>query len=153
MRRQASSRKGWRRGKFKPKNPEKYVGDLSQIWYMSSWELSVHRFFDTNPNVLRWSSEEIAISYVKPTDRRVHKYYPDYWIEFRDKHGNIKQEIIEVKPQKQTQPPTKKGKSRKTQIIETVQYAINVAKWQAATEFCDKRGIRFRILTEKQLFK
>ena len=142
-----------RKGIYTPRNPGKYVGDATTIRYMSSWELSVHQFFDNNPNVLRWSSEEIAIPYVKPTDGRVHRYFPDYWIEFKDRSGNVIQEIIEVKPDAQTRQPRRQGKARKTQLYEQVTYAINIAKWQAATQFCKKKGIVFRILTEKELFR
>ena len=142
-----------RKGIYTPKHPDKYVGDATSIRYMSSWELSVHQFFDRNPNVLRWSSEEIAIPYVKPTDGRVHRYFPDYWIEYRDKQGNLKQEIIEVKPDAQTRSPTRKGKARRTQIYEQLTYTVNIAKWRSATLFCKERGIVFRILTEKQLFR
>jgi hypothetical protein len=68
-------------GYFKPRHPEKYVGDVNKIRFMSSWELQADKFLDDNPNVLRWSSEEIVIPYVKPTDGKVHRYYPDYWVE------------------------------------------------------------------------
>ena len=72
----------FKQGYYTPKNPDKYVGDITKIRYMSSWELELHKFFDGNPNVIRWASEEIAIPYYKPTDGRIHKYYPDYWVNF-----------------------------------------------------------------------
>ena len=145
--------RGHKQGKYTPKHPEKYVGDPTKIRYMSSWELSFDQFLDNNPNILRWSSEEIAIPYVKPTTGRVHKYYPDYWIEYRDKTGKIVHEIIEVKPEKQTKQPTTKGKNRKTQIYESLTWAVNTAKWEACQQFCNKYGIKFRLVTEKQLFR
>lgn len=131
-------------------NPNKYVGDVTKIRYMSSYELATHKFFDGNERVLRWSSEEIAIPYVKPTDDRVHKYYPDYWVEYVNKDGVIVQEIIEVKPAAQTKAPRK---NHKHALYEQLTYAINIAKWQAAQSFCKARGMTFRIITEKTIFK
>lgn len=140
-------------GYYEPKNPEKYVGDVSKIRYMSSWELNFMNFLDNNPNILRWSSEEIAIPYVKPTDNRVHRYYPDFWVEYENKSGELVREIMEVKPESQTKPPTTRGKRKKTQLTEQIMYAINVAKWEACQQFCNKYGMKFRLVTEKQLFK
>lgn len=141
--------KGYRQGLYIVKNPHKYVGDPSKVRYMSSWELHAHQFFDNNPNVLRWASEEIAIPYVAPNGK-LRRYYPDYWIEYKDKQGNIVQEMLEVKPAKQTKMSTSRGKR---QLIENVQLAVNLAKWDAASKFCAKYGIRFRIITENELFK
>ena len=141
----------YKQGWYTPKNPDKYVGDLSKIRYMSSYELQMHEFLDNNPNVLRWSSEEIAIPYIKPTDGKVHRYFPDYWVEYVDKDGNTIQEIIEVKPMDQTRRSRRRNPKQK--LIEDVQYAVNVAKWEAAQKFCDKYGIIFKIVTEKKIFK
>lgn len=141
--------KGW----FSPRNPQKYVGDITKIRYMSSWEKETHRFFDNNPNILRWSSEEVAIPYIKPTDGKIHYYYPDYWIEYKNRNGEIVQEIIEVKPADQTKPPSTRGKRKQTQIFESIRWATNVAKWKACQDFCNKYGLKFRIVTEKHIFK
>lgn len=142
--------KHFKQGYYTPKNPDKYVGDVTKIRYMSSWELELHKFFDGNPNVIRWASEEIAIPYYKPTDGRIHKYYPDYWVEFRTKTGDIVQEIIECKPAQQTRNPRA---GTKYYLYEQATLAINKAKWAAAEEWCRQRNIRFRIVTEKSIFK
>lgn len=136
----------FRQGYYTPQNPDKYVGDIAKIRYMSSWELSFNKFLDGNPNILRWASECIAIPYIKPTDGKMHRYYPDYWIEYRNQQGNIIQEIVEIKPANQV----KLGK--KQTAWQQVTYAINVAKWKSCQQFCDSRGIVFRILTETELF-
>lgn len=140
-------------GHFTPRNPEKYVGNLEKIRFMSSWELHLNKFLDGNPNVLRWSSEEISIPYIKPTDGKIHKYWPDYWVEYKNKHGDIIQEIWEVKPSSQIAQPKTRGKNKKTQLRESIAYAVNVAKWAACTQFCNKYNIKFRIISENQLFK
>lgn len=140
-------------GRYHPRNPEKYVGDINKIRFMSSWEREAHQFFDNNPNILRWSSEEIGIPYLNAIDNKYHTYYPDYWIEYRNRKGEIVQEIIEVKPAAQVKRPSAKGKSRKVQLYEQLTYVKNMSKWKYAQAFCDAHRIRFRIITEKQLFK
>lgn len=141
----------WKQGWFTPKHPEKYVGDVNKIRYMSSWELKSHQFLDNNPNILEWSSEPFGIPYVKPTDGRVHKYYPDYWVKYRNKRGQIIQEIVEVKPDHQTRQTRKR--SRKQRLYEELSFAINTAKWRAAQQFCNKYGMTFRLVTEKGIYK
>lgn len=141
--------KSFKQGYYQLRNPDKYVGDPTKVIYRSSWEEQTNRFFDNNPNVLRWSSEEIAIPYIKPTDGKVHRYFPDYWVEFKDRNGNIVQEIIEVKPENQVFIQRKKRLTEYDKLT----YNINRAKWQAAGEFCKKKGIKFRILTERSIFK
>lgn len=140
---------GYRQGAYKLRHPEKYVGDPTKVYYRSSWELQLHKFFDNNPNILEWISEGFAIPYVKPTTGKVARYFPDYWIKYKDKNGNIKQEILEVKPD--TQVNVRKRKRLTEQ--EKLTYAVNVAKWKAATQFCQKRGIKFRLLTENEIFR
>lgn len=145
---------GHKQGYYEPKHPEKYVGkNINKVRFMSSWELNFMHFLDNNPNILRWSSESIAIPYIKPTDSRVHKYYPDFWVEYKNKAGDVIHEIIEIKPDSQIRPPKRVGKRKKTQITEQVMYAINVAKWSACQQFCNKYKIKFRLVTEKHLFK
>ena len=146
-------RKGTRKGYFKPRHPEKYQGNLNNIIYRSSWEYSFMTFLDNNPNVEKWGSEIIAIPYIKPTTGRVHKYYPDFWVKYKNRNGDTVQEVIEVKPDKQARKPTTKGKNKKTQLYEAVTWEINKAKWRSAKLFCDKYNMKFRILTEKELFK
>lgn len=142
--------KNFQQGYYHPKNPHKYVGDVSKIRYMSSYELETHAFFDNNDRVLRWASEEIAIPYLKPTDGKLHKYYPDYWVEYVNRSGEIIHEIIEVKPASQTRVPRANTKHR---LYEQLTFAVNTAKWQAAQAFCEAKGWKFRIITEKSIFK
>ncbi len=138
-------------GYFTPKHPEKYVGDVNKIKYRSSWELQTNQFFDNNPNVLKWASEEIAIKYIKPTDNRVHTYWPDYWISYVNREGKVIQELIEVKPISQTK--LSKSRNPKTKLYENLTFAVNTCKWEAAKKWCDERGIIFRVVTEHSIFK
>ena len=142
---------GFKQGWYKPKYPEKYIGNVHNIRYLSSWELKIHKFLDMNPNILAWSSEEIAIPYLKPTDKKIHKYYPDYFIKYKNRKGQIVQEIVEVKPVEQTRPSRRKNS--KYRLYENMVYAINAAKFKAASKFCKKNGIGFRVVTQEHLFK
>lgn len=139
----------WRQGFYKVRNPDKYVGNLNEVVFRSSWELSMNQFLDNNPNILRWSSEELIIPYLKPTDKKVHRYFPDYWIEYKNRDGKVVQEVLEIKPDNQVNV----GRKKRVTNYERITYAINIAKWKAATKYCNDRGIKFRILTEKQMFR
>jgi hypothetical protein len=141
----------FKQGFYTPKNPEKYTGDLEKIRYMSSWELNFMHFLDNNPNILRWVSEGIAIPYFKRLSGKVHKYYPDMLIEYKNKDGNLIQELIEIKPAKDCRPS--RSKKPKTKLYENLTFSVNVDKWTAAKKWCDERGIVFTILSEHELFK
>ena len=134
------------KGRFTPKFPEKYIGDVTKIFYRSSWELTMMNFFDSNMKVLKYSSEEISVPYIKPTDGKVHKYYPDFYVEFINNDNEVVKELIEVKPYKET------VLTKKSTDYDKISIAINEAKWKAAQAFCDKGGITFRLITEKQLY-
>lgn len=138
------------KGKFTPKNPKKYKGDSSNIIYRSSWEVRVMKYLDEHPNVIWWGSEELPIPYLSPMDKRVHRYFPDFIVKMRKSDDSVMTYIIEVKPEKQTQPPKQKRKTR-TYLQEAITYEINLAKWEAAREFCKDHGWKFQILTEKEL--
>jgi len=134
------------RGKFYPKNPQKYVGNKVPT-YRSSWEMSFMGFCDQNPHIVQWASESIKIPYLDPIDGRRRKYIPDFLIQYHDKNGKAHTELIEIKPKKQT-TLKEAGRSKKAQ--EAV--ILNEAKWKSAVAFCDRMGIIFRILTEDDLF-
>jgi hypothetical protein len=145
-------REKYYQGRFTPKNYEKYIGDYKNIIYRSSWELRFMKYCDENSNVIEWGSEEFFIQYFDPTTDKVRKYFPDFIIKVKELSGKIKKYIIEVKPEKQTQPPTQsKNKRKKTYITESLTYEKNIAKWKAATEFCEDNGLIFKIITEKEL--
>ena len=110
-------------------------------------------YFDKNPNVLKWASEEMFVPYKSPIDGRYHRYFPDFIIKIQNKAGEIETVMIEVKPFYQTQEPkkTNKGKLTKRYVNEVKTYAINRYKWDAAKYFCKKRNWKFKVLTEQDL--
>lgn len=139
--------------KWRPKHPEKYIGDVSLIVARSSWEVRFLNWCDSNPNVLKYCSEEIVIPYVSPIDGRVHRYFVDMLVQLKTRSGKIQNVLIEIKPLMQTQPPKKtSGKSKDTYLNEVVTYETNRAKWEAAEQWCQKHDMKFMILTEKELF-
>ena len=140
------------KGKFRPKNPVKYVGDPSNIIYRSSWELSLMMYLDKHKDVLKWGSEELVIPYTDPTDpsRRFRRYYPDFVVQKRGADGEVEVIVIEVKPFKETQEPTP-GKNKKRYLYELATYGRNQAKWAAAKRYCKKHGMKFQIMTERNL--
>ncbi len=138
-------------GRFRPQNPQKYLGDVNNIIYRSSWELRFLRWCDQNTNILQYGSEEFFIPYVSPVDNRVHRYFPDFIIKVQHKDGSVKRYVVEVKPEKQTKPPKQRKRVTKSFIYESKTYAVNQAKWKAAEEWCKDRRLEFKIITEKQL--
>lgn len=143
--------KKYYKGRFSPKNPEKYRGDPTNIIYRSLWELRFFQYLDNNVNVVWWQSEEIAIPYESPLDSRYHRYFPDVLVCVRDKNGNEKIQMIEIKPFAQTQEPKVKKKVTKRYINEVATWGVNQAKWTSAKRFCEKKGWEFVLITEKEL--
>jgi hypothetical protein len=138
-------------GKYRPSNTKKYRGNPTNIIYRSLWERKFMVYCDKNENIIEWGSEEIAIPYRSPLDNRIHRYFPDFYIKYKDANGKIRRSLIEVKPFRQTQQPPILEKKTKGYIYEVAEYAKNQAKWQAAKEFCDDRRWEFKIFTEKEL--
>ena len=139
------------KGKFKPRNTNKYKGNPTNIIYRSLWELKLMRYLDEHPDVVSWSSEEIAIPYKSPIDGRYHRYFPDFKITKKDKEGSTSTLLVEVKPLNQTRPPEVSKKITKKYINEVATWGINQAKWKAAADFCEDRNWKFSIMTEKEL--
>ena len=139
------------KSRFKPTKPKKYKGDVKNIICRSSWERKFCMWADRKDNVVSWASEEINIPYISPKDNRVHKYYPDFLIKVKESNNRIKTYVVEVKPKKQTIPPKKRSRITKSYIYECQTYAVNQAKWKAASEFCKDNRIEFKIITEDEL--
>lgn len=139
------------KGVFKPKNPQKYVGDPTNIIYRSSWECRMMDWLDQNPSILSWASEELQIPYVSPVDSRWHRYFPDFLVKMKTKEGKTKTMMLEVKPKKQSRPPEPRKRVTKQYIQEVATWGVNQAKWKAAEEYCLDRGWEFMVITEDHL--
>lgn len=132
--------------KWIPKNPDKYAGNSNNIVTRSSWETRCMNFLDQTENVLMWASEEFHIKYISPIDNSSHRYFCDFLAKMKLRDGNQKTFLIEVKPHKERFPPTTKNK--KQFLVEMQTYLVNQAKWKAAEEFCNQKGINFLVLDE-----
>ena len=109
------------------------------------------KWCDHNPSVLEWGSETVIIPYRSPVDNRIHRYFVDFYIKVIDKFGKTTKYLIEIKPEKFTKPPSIPKRKTKRFIDEVFLYGTNQAKWKAAGEFCEDRGMQFMVLTEKDL--
>ncbi len=135
-------------GKFKPKNYKKYKGDPTRIFYRSLWERRFMVYCDNNENIIEWGSEEVIIPYLYEVDKRYHRYFMDLIVEYTD--GKVV--LIEIKPHKETKPPTGARKTKRY-LSEAMAFVKNQNKWEAANEYAKDRGWQFTIWTEKELSK
>lgn len=133
-------------GKYTIKNPEKYIGKKIPT-YRSSWEFTFCSFCDNNPAVINWASEAIQIPYFNPVSGRNTIYVPDFLIVYQDARGKKHTELVEIKPSKET--TMESAKSYRDKLV----VAINMAKWAAADNWCKANNIRFRVVTEYDIFK
>ena len=139
------------KGRFKPRFPDKYKGDPMNIWFRSSWERDVMHWLDGRSDIIWWMSEERCVWYQNPVTKKNARYFPDFIICY-EKNGIKYEEMLEVKPQKHVDGPNPKPKRRtKSWMNEVRTYAINQAKWKAAVNYCEDRGMSFRILTEENV--
>ncbi len=111
------------KGKYRPENPKKYKGDPTNIVYRSLWERKFMRYCDLNENVNQWQSEEFWIPYLCPLDGKVHRYFPDFFVKYKDKSGNTRTVVIEIKPKKEVDMPEQNPKRR------TKAWAYKVQTW------------------------
>ena len=133
------------KGQYTVLNASKYSGSGTPV-FRSSLEQTFMQFCDTNPNVMAWASEPVRISYQHPLTGKVTSYVPDFVIVYRDAKGNKNAELIEIKPANQSNPKFARGRAQQAQV------AINYAKWDAATHWAKKRGMKFRVLNEGDIY-
>jgi len=105
------------------------------------------RMCDAHPNILKWASENVKIPYQNPATGRYANYVPDFMIQYRDKNGVEHVELIEIKPSNQTtMENARTGRNQMATVI-------NAAKWTSAQEWCERKGIKFKVINEDQIFK
>jgi hypothetical protein len=134
-------------------NPKKYVGDIKNVVFRSLWERKLCVFSDKSNSVLKWASEPVAIPYYSEIDHKMHRYFPDFIIQYKNKKDEIVIDLIEVKPYKETMAPVKgRGKNAKGNFIQaSITFKRNSEKWAAAEIYADKHNMSFRIMTEHEL--
>ena len=104
------------------------------------------RFCDNHPSVIQWASESVKIPYRNPLTGKQTIYVPDFLIVYQNKTGKKRAELIEIKPSGQTRL------TEKTSQRDRLAIAINHAKWEAASKWCQRQGLNFRIVTESDIF-
>ena len=140
------------KGRFIPRHPEKYIGNVGAIFFRSSWEYRFMAWADMNNAVIRWGSEEIAIPYINPIKKdlqgnnKISRYFPDFIMLTQAPNGALKKVIVEIKPKKES------VLNEKSSDRDKMAYVVNMAKWEAARAFALKNGAEFVVLTEEQLF-
>jgi hypothetical protein len=105
------------------------------------------RFCDSNDHILQWASESISIPYRHPLTGRITNYVPDFLVTYRTKNNTMRAELVEIKPKKQSVIESK-ASARDRAIV-----AVNYAKWDAATKWCRRQGLSFRVITEDDIFR
>ncbi len=133
-------------GPYTVKNAAKYVGK-GVPRYRSGWELSFMQFLDNNDHVMQWASESIQIPYRNPITGKQSIYVPDFLITYRTRQNTLIAEVVEIKPKKQSVIESKMS-NRDRMVV-----AINYAKWDSATKWCNRNGLKFRVITEEDMFR
>lgn len=152
----------YKQGYYLLQNPDKYLGNPREIVYRSSWEHAFCKFCDLNDNVRKWSSEGLEIPYQITNDigqTETHRYYPDFYLEMI-KNGDLEKYdrlIVEIKPKSDTEYPLV-PKKQTLKMLENHEYSLrmykkNLHKWSYAKEWCEKRNMKFIIITEIDLKK
>ncbi len=133
-------------GKYQIKNPEKYMGKRLPS-YRSSWEYTFMSFCDNNPAVLNWVSEGVKIPYFNPVSGKQTIYVPDFLVVYIDANQRQHTELVEIKPSKESTMESARSYRDKLMV------AMNMAKWAAADSWARANNMRFRVVTEFDIFK
>ena len=133
-------------GKYQVKNPEKYMGKRLPS-YRSSWEFTFMSFCDNNPAVINWVSEGVKIPYYNPVSGKQTIYVPDFLVVYVDANQRQHTELVEIKPSKEATMESARSYRDKLSV------AINMAKWAAADSWARANNMRFRVVTEFDIFK
>lgn len=97
--------------------------------YRSGYELEVYKALDNIDDVMEYYVEPIKIGYL--FEGKKHTYNPDLVIIYK----NNRKEVWEIKPSNQTDLPK------------------NNAKWVACNSYCESRGWKFVVITERGIGK
>lgn len=132
-------------GKYQILNPDKYVG-RKQPTYRSSWEHTFMRFCDNNPAIIQWASEPFMVPYRNPFNGKNTIYVPDFMMVYVDANGQKHAEVVEVKPRKEVTLENARSPRDRAAAV------LNAAKWTAARAWCHQYNLKFRIVTEEDIY-
>lgn len=145
------NQKTLKQGYYRPVHPEKYKGDVGNIIFRSGLELKFYRFFDHNPAIMRWNSEQVVVPYTADVDGKNHRYFVDAWLKVKTRGGKTQEYLVEIKPYAFTLEPPQQNRKTQTYQRKVFEYIKNLNKWKAADKYAKKKGMKFIILTEKDL--
>ena len=135
-------------GTYHVANREKYVG-LHDPQYKSLLECKMMYYLDHNPNIVRWNYEPMPIKYIDEStnERKVRNYYIDFTaiVKNRTSYHTV---WIEVKSESEMRPPSNRVKDKASAMKIWMK---NQSKWKAARELAEAKGIKFVIISEKEL--
>lgn len=135
-------------GRFIPRHPERYFGDIETIWFRSNPELQFMNYLDIDPYIESWTSEHSGTMIEYEYQGQIRKYFPDFLVRFSDDRLNRRKNkltqsresvcLIELKPRNHFD-----GSHPHSDADEV---AVNQAKFEAARKFCAERNWSFRVL-------
>ena len=135
------------KGRYKIKNPDKYLGNPTNVIFRSLWERNTFRWCENNPKVRAWSSGEIVVPYKCKVDNKLHRYFVDLYVEM----NNGQTILVEIKPKKETLPPKQPKRKTKKFLNEVITFSKNQDKWEAADQYAKHKGWKFQVWTEETL--
>lgn len=106
------------------------------------------KWLDHHPQVLNWNSEDVCLRYYNPLDKKTHRYFVDFWVEFK----SGRKLLIEIKPASQTKKPVFNG-NKKRFLVEATTFIQNLAKWERAKKAAEENGHEFEVWTENTLHR
>lgn len=139
--------KRYHQGFFVPSKPAKCINIMEMpeptaIVYRSSWEKIFFEKCDDTNSIIRWGSEIVKILYRDPIRNRMSFYVPDVYVEMIDASKKMKKLLVEIKPMKEA------SLKEASNGYDRMMVAKNAMKWAAAIDFCKKRGIEFKVMSD-----
>ncbi len=135
-------------GTYHVRNKEKFLGNYDPI-YKSKLEAKMMFYLDHNENVIKWNYESFPIKYIdESSGNKVRNYYIDFTAVVNTGKNVLQTVWIEVKSESETHAPGKHA-SKNPKAINT--WLKNQSKWKAAKKLAESRGIKFVVISEKEL--
>lgn len=145
--------KSFKQGYYKVKYPNKCKNPKPEVRYLSDYELKTYKACDLSKAVISWGAEVVIVPYDSKVKGRKARYIVDLYMKWVDKFGNLREEIIEIKPLNQVHKPKRGRKKQSTFDREMETWLLNQEKWKAAEQYAKARGWKFRVITEKAIYK
>jgi hypothetical protein len=155
----------YNQGVYHPTNKDKVIklNAVGGLYYRSSLEKKMMHYLDLNSKIRMWGAENLKIPYQKTEwhnesqqlKTTEHIYYPDFYYEIITTDGSVEKVVAEVKPYSETIEP-KLANNPTAKQLRNFEYALkmwnkNLSKWEYMIDWCNRKGMKFIIITEKIL--